>query len=160
MPQGLSPHPQAPPAAAAPGPSPRSRCCSSTPWPGSGRALRRRRGGTASVRSPSGHMTRGCNQQATTRPHDYPFPEPLPCRGCRRNPDFRARPQHVIISNEREGAPCMTRRETRDAKKGRGGSHDFSLFSVPELSFFSLGHRGFGVSGRVVAWPQGYLCGP
>ena len=57
MPQGLSPHSRAPPAAAAPGPSPRSRCYSSTPWRGSGRALRPRRGWTASVTSPSGHIS-------------------------------------------------------------------------------------------------------
>ena len=75
-------------------------------------------------------MTRGCIQRAATRRPAYPFPEP---RSYRRNPGFRPRLHRMIIANQWEGSPRLTRREARDAMKGRGRSHDFSIFSVLEL---------------------------
>ena len=64
------------------------------------------------------------------RPRAYPFAEELSRCGCRRNPGFRPRPYRVILANQWEGTRCVTGRETRDARKGRGRSYDLSLFPV------------------------------
>lgn len=103
-------------------------------------------------------MTRGCNQQANTHPHAYPSREPLGCRPCGRNPGFRPRPHRVITANQWEGVPCGTRLQTRDARKGRGGSREFSAFPVFEIQSSIKGHRGRRVSASMCS--RGHPSGP
>lgn len=92
------------------------------------------------------------------RPRAYPFPERLRSRGCRQNPSFRPRPYRVIIANQWEGTPCVTGRQTRDARKGRGGSHDFS-FCRSQLETSAAGCKKSLCEMYEFPRPPGYICG-